>query len=490
MELKFVKIFSGLLVLNLVLSPVLGNLYKRESEHAARDPREIGQPVGEVDHQIGNLRGQTGEGYSLKVLIGTPPQELNVLIDTGSSNFAVACSQNDNIDTYFRKDKSSTYVEVGTAVNVPYTVGSWSGTLGRDNVTIATMPGSMVEANIACINEAENFYINGSNWQGILGLAYTDIARPDSSIEPYFDSLVKDGKFPNFFGVQLCGLGYISPNPDKMTGGSIVFGSLAHSLYHSELYATPLYKEWFYEVILVDVEVNGQSLAMDCKEYNFEKTIVDTGTTNLRLPRRVFTKLVHMMKQQITNSEWLHEGFWTGIENLCWREGQAPYGDFPDVSVVLPINNTAAFRIMVTPQQYLRWVGDDNDDKPENDCFKLAISGMETASVLGAIVMEGYYVVFDRARKQVMFAESTCDGLKPSINASIPYSGNFMDCAYKKPKNHDRTLTIVGYVMAGICGICVLPLIFLIAQWQCRRLRCGRKLLRQNSDSNDLMNTS
>ena len=32
-------------------------------------------------------------------------------------------------------------------------------------------------------------------------------------------------------------------------------------------------------------------------------------------------------------------------------------------------------------------------------------------SVLGAVLMEGYYVVFDRQNKRIGFAKSTCEGM-------------------------------------------------------------------------------
>uniref|UniRef100_A0A8D0ETN9 Peptidase A1 domain-containing protein n=1 Tax=Strix occidentalis caurina TaxID=311401 RepID=A0A8D0ETN9_STROC len=41
---------------------------------------------------VENLQGDSGRGYYLEMLIGTPPQALNILVDTGSSNFAVAAS--------------------------------------------------------------------------------------------------------------------------------------------------------------------------------------------------------------------------------------------------------------------------------------------------------------------------------------------------------------------------------------------------------------
>ena len=38
------------------------------------------------------------------------------------------------------------------------------------------------------------------------------------------------------------------------------------SLYVGDLWYTPIRREWYYEVIIVRIEVNGQDLSMDCKE--------------------------------------------------------------------------------------------------------------------------------------------------------------------------------------------------------------------------------
>ena len=73
--------------------------------------------------------------------------------------------------------RSSTYRDIGKTVEVPYTEGKWSGVLGNDVVSITSLPNVTVHANIACITESEQFYINGSSWQGILGLGYANIAR-------------------------------------------------------------------------------------------------------------------------------------------------------------------------------------------------------------------------------------------------------------------------------------------------------------------------
>lgn len=44
------------------------------------------------------------------------------------------------------------------------------------------------------------------------------------------------------------------------------------------------------------------------------------------------------------------------------------------------------------------------------DCFRFGISPSANGLVIGATVMEGFYVIFDRDKKRVGFAVSTCAG--------------------------------------------------------------------------------
>lgn len=48
----------------------------------------------------------------------------------------------------------------------------------------------------------------------------------------------------------------------------------------------------------------------------------------------------------------------------------------------------------------------------QDECYKFAISQSSTGTVMGAVIMEGFYVVFDRARKRIGFAVSACHGKK------------------------------------------------------------------------------
>ena len=94
---------------------------------------------------------------------------------------------------------------------------------------------------------------------------------------------------------------------------------------------------------------------------------------------------------------------------MCWQAGTTPWNIFPVISLYLMGEVTnQSFRITILPQQYLRPVEDVATS--QDDCYKFAVSQSSTGTVMGAVIMEGFYVVFDRARKRIGFAVSACHG--------------------------------------------------------------------------------
>ncbi|XP_013416210.1 beta-secretase 1 [Lingula anatina] len=437
---------------------------------AVRESNVVGRTTS--DH---NLAGQPGQGYYIEVSIGSPPQQLNVLVDTGSSNFAVAAAPHPDISKYFDKLSSSTYQENGTEVYVPYTQGHWRGPLGNDIIKFPSMPNITARANLALITNSNKFFINDSNWQGILGLAYADIARPDASVQPFFDSLIlqNTASIQNLFSLQLCSTIESKDTEEKGMGGTLIIGGVDDGLYRGEFYWAPMHREWYYEVVITDVMVNNASLGMACVEYNTDKTIVDSGTTNLRLPTKVYHQLVKVISKQLKPIDPLPPpDFWTGQKMLCWSDDQVPWSSFPVISLALANSQDSSIVLTISPQMYLRAV----DNLPGDGCYKFSVAPSNTGSVLGAVVLEGYYIVFDRGNKSVGFAETTCNPRTKEIPPSKVHgpvsTANTQQCQYVKPEAGTPPMVIVAYVMAGISGICILPLLILILQWkiqQCRK---------------------
>uniref|UniRef100_A0AAQ5ZJ83 Beta-secretase 1 n=1 Tax=Amphiprion ocellaris TaxID=80972 RepID=A0AAQ5ZJ83_AMPOC len=431
--------------------------------------RRRGAAAGGVSFvdMIDNLRGKSGQGYYVEMAVGSPPQKLNILVDTGSSNFAVGAAAHPFLRRYYHRSLSSSYRDLGRSVYVPYTQGRWEGELGTDLVSVPHGPNATLRANIAAITQSDRFFINGSNWEGILGLAYADIARPDETLEPFFDSLVRQTSVTNLFSLQLCGAGFTQNYSlgSATVGGSMIIGGVDPSLYVGELWYTPIRREWYYEVIIVRIEVNGQDLNMDCKEVG-----PDAATTK---ERRYDLMIAKLLKGCVTcfTTEQFPSGFWLGEQLVCWQAGTTPWHIFPVISLYLMSENrNQSFRISILPQQYLRPVEDVAS--AQEDCYKFAVSQSSTGTVMGAVIMEGFYVVFDREKKRIGFAVSTCHVHDEFRTASVegPFHGvDLEDCGYNIPQTDESTLMTIAYIMAGICALFMLPLCLMVCQWRFAR---------------------
>nr|XP_021510512.1 beta-secretase 2-like [Meriones unguiculatus] len=100
------------------------------------------------------------------------------------------------------------------------------------------------------------------------------------------------------------------------------------------------------------------------------------------------------------------DGFWTGVQLACWTNSETPWAYFPKISIYLRDENSSrSFRITILPQLYIQPMMGTGLNY---ECYRFGISSSTNALVIGATVMEGFYVVFDRAQKRMGFAVSPC----------------------------------------------------------------------------------
>ncbi|KAK1344324.1 hypothetical protein QTO34_014891 [Cnephaeus nilssonii] len=350
--------------------------------------------------------------------------------------------------------RSSTYRPKGFDVTVKYTQGSWTGSVGEDLVTITKGFNTSFLVNIATIFASESFFLPGIQWNGILGLAYAALAKPSSSLETFFDSLVTQAGIPNVFSMQMCGAG-LPVAGSGTNGGSLVLGGIEPSLYKGDIWYTPIKEEWYYQIEILKLEVGGQSLNLDCREYNADKAIVDSGTTLLRLPLKVFDAVVDGVARASLIPEF-SDGFWTGSQLACWANSETPWSYFPKISIYLRDENSSrSFRITILPQLYIQPMMRAGLNY---ECYRFGISPSTNALVIGATVMEGFYVIFDRARKRVGFAASPCaDDIASNCVPTLPLN--------------EPILWIVSYTLMSVCGIILLTLIILLLlPYRCRHV--------------------
>ena len=81
-----------------------------------------------------------------------------------------------------------------------------------------------------------------------------------------------------------------------------------------------------------------------------DKSIVDSGTTNFRLPRKVFSKLVDVFKRQVNMEESIPEEFWSGESVMCWTSGSTPWKLFPKLRISIAHSLNSAFTLLIPPQ--------------------------------------------------------------------------------------------------------------------------------------------
>ena len=75
-------------------------------------------------------------------------------------------------------------------VEVRYTAGMWSGHLIRDQVTLVGVNNVSARTVIAGIEFEQQFFLNDSIWQGILGLSYPALTKVFTSALTCDDTLL------------------------------------------------------------------------------------------------------------------------------------------------------------------------------------------------------------------------------------------------------------------------------------------------------------
>ncbi|XP_012586427.1 PREDICTED: beta-secretase 2 [Condylura cristata] len=375
---------------------------------------------------VDNLQGDSGRGYYLEMLIGTPPQKFDV--------------------------------------TVRYTQGSWTGSVGEDVVAIPKGLNSSFLVNVATIFESESFFLPGIKWNGILGLAYATLAKPSSSLETFFDSLVAQAGIPDLFSMQMCGAGLPvagagtnggslwlcwteRAQPPAPPGGGFrdVAGRTGAAAWSQEdsreepetvVKPSPSPKRRQGEpssnsqAAPLAAEASGGGGGAPGQSGPTSRQPVSRHTSSAgrgappwvvsapaaRTPRPVCgagrPSAPHLASSRGEGIPEFSDGFWMGSQLACWTNSETPWSYFPKISIYLRDENASrSFRITILPQLYIQPV---MVASLSYGCYRFGISPSANALVIGATVMEGFYVVFDRARKRVGFAASPCAGVSVS----------------------------------------------------------------------------
>jgi len=325
--------------------------------------------------------------YFGEIGLGSPPQPLRVVFDTGSSDLWIpggGCSQCGE-HMRFNRTRSSTYslVDSEDAFEVDYGSGR---VLGHEAVDTLTIGGLRCDGIHFGEVSYEDEVIAKFKMDGVAGLGFRGLS---SVTKPTILELIfgQNPTVPQIFSL------YLSSDPkDTANPSNIWFGGydLQIAGNNASWYYTPLMKRSygdfkFWAIKMPNFKVIGKSgdvLAHMCSYGCF--AIVDTGTSGIGIPSQYFTVVLNIITENLDCE---------GI--VC---SNAKVEDFPDFKFNLAPDVTLPLRA----DDYVicsRW----------GECvIKIqSMNNEEAYWILGDVFIEAYYTLFDIENLRVGFA---CDG--------------------------------------------------------------------------------
>jgi hypothetical protein len=235
--------------------------------------------------------------YVATIQLGTPAQNFQVILDTGSSNLWVpdktcsvtACRNKNKYDS----SKSSTYVANGQHWSIRYGTGSASGVLGQDKLCLG-------DSNICygqqVFGQASNiapFFAN-QPLDGILGLGWPAISV--DNVVPPMQNLLPTLDMP-LFTVWLARVG---AQDNVRNGGLFTYGALDPMHCSATINYVPLTAETYWQFQMDGVSVGSFSHSQKWQ------VISDTGTSLLGAPTSTTRSIAQAVGGHYDSSQGLY----------------------------------------------------------------------------------------------------------------------------------------------------------------------------------------
>eukprot|EP00325_Prymnesiales_sp_UTEX-LB-985_P028155 CAMPEP_0174733524 /NCGR_PEP_ID=MMETSP1094-20130205/61499_1 /TAXON_ID=156173 /ORGANISM="Chrysochromulina brevifilum, Strain UTEX LB 985" /LENGTH=473 /DNA_ID=CAMNT_0015936205 /DNA_START=34 /DNA_END=1455 /DNA_ORIENTATION=+ len=312
--------------------------------------------------------------YYGSVSIGSPPQNFNVVFDTGSSNLWVPSKQCSLLNVACRlhskydSSKSSSYVKNGTAFAIQYGSGSLSGFTSQDTVTMGDI--SVPNVQFAEAVKEPGIAFIAAKFDGILGFGYPEIAV--NGMPPFFQAALATGaiKEPKFAF-------YLETHGSVSSGGELVLGGVDKTKYTGSFTYTPVTRRGYWQFTVDSAAIGGSSVGSNIV------AIADTGTSLLAIPSDVFKSVVSTLPGLTPVAG--------GKEYTvdCSKTSQLPTITFKIAGKEFPLS------------------GSDYVVQAGGECL-LGMMGIDVPAgplwILGDVFLRKYYTVFDYGNSQLGFA--------------------------------------------------------------------------------------
>lgn len=318
-------------------------------------------------------------GYIATIQIGTPPQNFNILMDSGSADFWVGsetCQSQQGTcgnHTFLGSKSSSSFVQSNQNFNVTYGSGSVAGVLCQDNVNMAGLQLNKHTFGVAN-EESVQFSADTVPFDGLMGLAQSTLSN--EKVPTPVESLASNGLISSAISSFK-----ISRLADQLNDGEVTFGGLDSTKFVANTLVTipNVSKIGFWEGAVDAITVNGQDTGMTGRT-----AILDTGTTLIIAPPADALAVIAMLggkcdTQQCTIS-------CTSTTSVALSFGNASFAIDPRDMAVLPV--------------------DVND--PTGDCtagIQPGTIGTNTEWLVGDVFLKNAYFSVDTQNNKISLAK-------------------------------------------------------------------------------------
>lgn len=338
----------------------------------------------------GGLEGAAYADYAVDVKItdGSSTATLRVIVDSGSSTFAVAASAGDGCMDYYPGTCNG--ASCGVNYGTPSDPTNWSGhvcsgaSVTLEGLSAGTPDFGGIQSNQGFLNDCSSSG-GGPISEGILGMAYASLAEAPLTT-PLFDSIVdQNSDIANIFSMQCC-----SWNGHSAGTGTLVLGGSDSSLYSGSLQYTAVTSQTYYCVSMSSATTSSRRQLGTKRELQYSysyggegdpdcTTIIDSGTSAILLTSD-YADVTNQMPSSGT----------------CVTDSEI--SSYPDIILTFPGYNGAADVVLtVPPSRYLQ--------PSSSGCRQLMVSQTSgSQNIIGQAMMEEYYTEFDRVNNRVGFA--------------------------------------------------------------------------------------
>ncbi|CAH8548697.1 unnamed protein product [Schistosoma margrebowiei] len=208
--------------------------------------------------------------YYGEISVGTPPQKLRVLFDTGSTDTWFASRKCWFLDifcwmfSFYDSSKSSTYVADGSSFHVSYLDGDYSGFWCLDTIRINSL--EIRNQAFAEVRSIFNLDYLSDKYDGIIGMSTRRISQYGNI--PMFPNILANGVNMNpIFSF------YLNRENGAGIGGELVLGGVNPKYFKGDFEYVPTIQNYMWTIQMLSLQINGINFCNICS------AVIDTGTS-------------------------------------------------------------------------------------------------------------------------------------------------------------------------------------------------------------------